>query len=79
VRRHPEDELLWVLAKLYAELWNRKPGFSTPGAPQGAWGRDGPFIRFLEKCMPLFGIKLSADGYQKRWSRLQEREGEDDI
>lgn len=77
LRSSPADRLLWLLAKSYAELWNRRPGYSTPEAPDGAWNRGGPFIRFLQKCMPMFGIELSADGYQKRWSRLLEREAEE--
>jgi hypothetical protein len=74
VRRSPDDRLLWLLAKIYYELWKRRPGYSTPDASQEEQGRGGPFIRYLETAMPLFGINISPEGYRQRWARLVERE-----
>lgn len=75
-RLDPDDRLLWLLAKTFYEFWKRQPGYSTPDGERGSWTRSGPFIRFLVKCMPMFGIELSAEGCQKRWWRLLEREKE---
>ena len=64
--RHQLDwarrETAWHLLRLYAEVTRRKPGVSNP--PDGGQS-TGPAVRFLTRCLNVFGWKITPGAASK--------------